>query len=101
MWLDRLFLALTADTDDHRSLSKALECIKNTIAQVNAQVNAQVKDYEKAARVREIGYRLDPKSVGRLNGGEVIRREDLIQGNRKLVHEGAVTWKSSGKQKGV
>lgn len=97
MWLDRLFLALTADTDDHSSLGKALECIKNTIA----QVNAQVKDYEKAARVREIGYRLDPKSVGRLNGGEVIRREDLIQGNRKLVHEGAVTWKSSGKQKGV
>ncbi|XP_042082536.1 rho guanine nucleotide exchange factor 18a isoform X2 [Haplochromis burtoni] len=85
------------DTDDHRSLSEALECIKNTIA----QVNAQVKDYEKAARVREIGYRLDPKSVGRLNGGEVIRREDLIQGNRKLVHEGAVTWKSSGKQKDV
>lgn len=64
-------------------------------------MNAQVKDYEKAARVREIGYRLDPKSVGRLNGGEVIRREDLIQGNKKLVHEGAVTWKSSGKQKGV
>uniref|UniRef100_I3KQN2 Rho/rac guanine nucleotide exchange factor (GEF) 18a n=1 Tax=Oreochromis niloticus TaxID=8128 RepID=I3KQN2_ORENI len=95
--VERLLQNIDADTDDHRSLSEALECIKNTIA----QVNAQVKDYEKAARVREIGYRLDPKSVGRLNGGEVIRREDLIQGNRKLVHEGAVTWKSSGKQKDV
>uniref|UniRef100_A0A3Q4GYJ2 Rho/rac guanine nucleotide exchange factor (GEF) 18a n=1 Tax=Neolamprologus brichardi TaxID=32507 RepID=A0A3Q4GYJ2_NEOBR len=95
--VERLLQNIDADTDDHRSLSEALECIKNTIA----QVNAQVKDYEKAARVREIGYRLEPKSVGRLNGGEVIRREDLIQGNRKLVHEGAVTWKSSGKQKDV
>ncbi|KAL3988720.1 c-Jun-amino-terminal kinase-interacting protein 4 [Sarotherodon galilaeus] len=95
--VERLLQNIDADTDDHRSLSEALECIKNTIA----QVNAQVKDYEKAARVREIGYRLDPKSVGRLNGGEVVRREDLIQGNRKLVHEGAVTWKSSGKQKDV
>lgn len=95
--VERLLQNIDADTDDHRSLSEALECIKNTIA----QVNAEVKDCEKAARVREIGYRLDPKSVGRLNGGEVIRREDLIQGNRKLVHEGAVTWKSSGKQKDV
>lgn len=91
------FVLFAAGTDEFASLAKALELIKHTIA----QVNAQVKEHEKAARVREIGQRLDPKSVGRLNGDLVIRREDLIQGNRKLVHEGAVTWKSSGKQKGV
>lgn len=95
--VDRLTQSIEVSTDEYRSLGEALEFIKNTIA----QVNAQIKEYEKAARVREIGQRLDPKSVGRLNGDQVIRREDLIQGNRKLVHEGAVTWKSSGKQKDV
>ncbi|XP_030607959.1 rho guanine nucleotide exchange factor 18a [Archocentrus centrarchus] len=95
--VERLIQNTEVGTDEYRSLGEALEFIKNTIM----QVNAQIKEYEKAARVREIGQRLDPKSVGRLNGDQVIRREDLIQGNRKVVHEGAVTWKSSGKQKDV
>lgn len=76
---------------------QGLELIKDAISQVNDQVS----EYEKAARLREISQRLEPKSQGRLNSGQVLRREDLIQGNRTLLHEGTVTWKSSGRQKGV
>lgn len=76
---------------------QGLELIKDAISQVNDQVS----EYEKAARLREISQRLEPKSQGRLKSGQVLRREDLIQGNRTLLHEGTVTWKSSGRQKGL
>lgn len=76
---------------------QGLELIKDAISQVNDQVS----EYEKAARLREISQRLEPKSQGRLKSGQVLRREDLIQGNRSLLHEGTVTWKSSGRQKGL
>ena len=76
---------------------QGLTLIKETISQVNDQVS----QYEKAVRLREIGQRLEPKSLGRRKDGQLLRREDLIQGTRPLLHEGAVTWKSSGRQKGL
>lgn len=90
-------MLLSADTDEYKSLVQGLALIKETITQVNNQVS----EYEKAARLREIGMRLEPKSQGRLKEGQLIRREDLIQGNRTLLHEGAVTCRASGRQKGV
>jgi len=76
---------------------KGLELIKDTISQVDANVS----ECEKAARLREISIRLEPKTPGRLKDGRLFRREDLIHGNRTLLHEGTVTLKSSGRQKGL
>lgn len=90
------FMLLPADTDEHKSLLQGLSLIKDTIS----GVNSRVCEYEKAARLREICMRLEPKSQGRLPDGRLFRREDLIQDNRTLLHEGTVTWKSSGRQKG-
>ena len=90
-------MLLAADTEEHKSLVQGLVRIKDTIFQVNAQVS----EYEKAARLRDIIQRLEAKSQGRQKDGKVLRREDLIQGGRTLLHEGTITWKISGRQKGV
>ncbi|TMS10275.1 Rho guanine nucleotide exchange factor 18 [Larimichthys crocea] len=95
--VERIIQNTEADTDEYKSLVQSLALIKDFISQVNDQVN----EYEKAARLREIGIRLDPKSQGRLKDGKLFRRDDLIQGNRTLLHEGPVTWKTSGRQKDV
>lgn len=92
-----IFMLLPADQDEHRCLEKALELIKHTISQVNTQVS----ECEKTARVREISYRLEPRTQVRLKDGRCFRREELIQGNKTLLHEGPLTWKASGKQKGL
>ncbi|XP_041805895.1 rho guanine nucleotide exchange factor 18a [Chelmon rostratus] len=95
--VERLIQNTEADTDEYASLVQGLALIKDAISQVNDNVS----EYEKAARLREIGLRLEPKSQSRLKEGQLFRREDLIQGNRTLLHEGAVTWKSSGRQKDI
>lgn len=95
--MSRPLCLVSADTDELRSLVQGLELIKDAISQVNDQVS----EYEKAARLREISLRLEPKSVGRLKDGQLFRREDLIKGDRTLLHEGTVTWKSSVRQKGL
>ncbi|XP_036939232.1 rho guanine nucleotide exchange factor 18a [Acanthopagrus latus] len=95
--VERVIQNTEADTDEYRSLVQGLALIKETITQVNNQVS----EYEKAARLREIGMRLEPKSQGRMKEGQLIRREDLIQGNRTLLHEGPVTCRASGRQKDI
>lgn len=89
------FPLLTADTDEYKSLLRGLELIKDTLS----KVDTRVKEYQNAFRLREICLRLEPKSQVRMNNDRVFRRDDLIQGNRSLLHEGVVTWKSSGKLK--
>ncbi|XP_061654341.1 rho guanine nucleotide exchange factor 18a isoform X1 [Phyllopteryx taeniolatus] len=95
--VERLIQSTEAGTDEHESLLHGLAAIKDTIC----QVNEHVRDYEMASRLREICLRLEPKSVGRLKDGRLIRREDLIQGARTLLHEGLLTWKSSGRHKDI
>ncbi|XP_029970040.1 rho guanine nucleotide exchange factor 18-like [Salarias fasciatus] len=95
--VERIIQNTEADTDEHRSLVEGLGLIKDTITQVDSRVS----EYEKAARLREIALRLESKPPGRLKDDRLLRREDLIQGNRTLLHEGPVTWKSSGRQKDV
>ncbi|XP_041849626.1 rho guanine nucleotide exchange factor 18a [Melanotaenia boesemani] len=95
--VERLIQNTEADTDEYKSLVKGLGLIKDTIYRVDALVS----EYEKAARLREISHRLEPKVPGRLKDGRMFRREDLLQGNRILLHEGTVTWKVSGRQKDV
>ncbi|MEQ2240524.1 hypothetical protein ILYODFUR_015941 [Ilyodon furcidens] len=95
--LERIIQNTDADTDEYRHLENALELIKHTISQVNTQVS----EYDKIARVREIYYRLEPKTSIRLMDDQWFRREDLIQGNKTLLYEGALTWRFSGKQKAI
>ncbi|XP_040911816.1 rho guanine nucleotide exchange factor 18a isoform X2 [Toxotes jaculatrix] len=95
--VERIIQNTEADTDEYKYLVQGLALIKDTISQVDTQVS----EYEKASRLREIILRLEPKSQGRLKDGQVFRREDLNQGNRTLLHEGAVTWKFSGRQKDI
>ncbi|KAF7649386.1 hypothetical protein LDENG_00142170 [Lucifuga dentata] len=96
--VERIIQNTEAETEEHESLVQALGLIKDTISQVDAVVS----DHKKAARLREIGLRLEPKSQGRLKGGGVFRREFLINGANTLLHEGDVTWKSlSGRNKDI
>ncbi|KAM9844767.1 rho guanine nucleotide exchange factor 18a isoform 2-T2 [Aulostomus maculatus] len=95
--VERIIQNTEAETDEHKALLQGLALIRDTISQVNTQVS----EYERAVRLREICLRLEPKPQGRLTDGRLFRREDLIQGNRTLLHEGPVTWKSSGRQKDV
>ncbi|XP_057714203.1 rho guanine nucleotide exchange factor 18a [Corythoichthys intestinalis] len=94
--IERL-LKVTEDSDEHQALLQGLGAIKDAIS----QVNEHVREYELASRLRDICVRLEPKSVGRLKDGRLIRREDLIQTQRTLLHEGPVTWKSSGRHKDI
>ncbi|XP_056276295.1 rho guanine nucleotide exchange factor 18a isoform X2 [Pseudoliparis swirei] len=95
--VERIIENTEADTDEYKSLVQGLALIKDTIS----QVNEQVREHERATRQREIALRLEPKSQGRLKDGRLLRREDLIHGNRTLIHEGTFTWKSSGRQKEI
>ncbi|XP_060940459.1 rho guanine nucleotide exchange factor 18a isoform X2 [Limanda limanda] len=95
--VERIIQNSEADTEEHKSLVQGLVRIKDTIFQVDAQVS----EYEKAARLKDIILHLEPKSQGRRKDGRVLRREDLIQGGRTLLHEGTFTWKVSGRQKEI
>uniref|UniRef100_A0A667YCT9 Rho/rac guanine nucleotide exchange factor (GEF) 18a n=1 Tax=Myripristis murdjan TaxID=586833 RepID=A0A667YCT9_9TELE len=96
--VERIIQNTQADTEEYDSLVEALALIRNTISEVNTQVS----EYEKAARLREISQRLEPKSRGRLKDGRVFRREDLIQGTRTLLQEATFVWKAaSGRSKDI
>uniref|UniRef100_UPI0037E7EA17 rho guanine nucleotide exchange factor 18a isoform X2 n=1 Tax=Semicossyphus pulcher TaxID=241346 RepID=UPI0037E7EA17 len=95
--VERIIQNTEDDTEERQSLVQGLALIKETIS----QVNDQVCEYEKATRLREIGLRLEPKSLGRLKDGQLLRREDLIRGDRTLIHEGTVIWKTTGRQKDI
>ncbi|KAM9719246.1 rho guanine nucleotide exchange factor 18a isoform 1-T2 [Menidia menidia] len=95
--VERLIQNTEADTDEYSSLVKGLELIKDTISQVDVNVS----EYEKAARLREISLRLEPKVAGQMKDGRLFRREEMIQGSRMLLHEGTVTLKSCSRKKEV
>lgn len=95
--VERIIQNTEDDSEEQQSLLQGLALIKETIS----QVNDQVRQYEKASRLREIGLRLEARSQGRLKSGQFFRRADLISGDSTLLHEGTVTWKTSGKQKEV
>ncbi|XP_038573539.1 rho guanine nucleotide exchange factor 18a isoform X3 [Micropterus salmoides] len=95
--VERIIQNTKADTDEYNSLVQGLELIKETIS----QVNNCVCEYEKAARLNEIGLRLEPKSHGRLKDGQLFRKEDLLKEDKTLLYEGIVTWKSSSRQKDI
>ncbi|XP_033837929.1 rho guanine nucleotide exchange factor 18a [Periophthalmus magnuspinnatus] len=95
--IERLIKNTEVDTDEYKSLVQGLSLVKDTIE----QVNSQVREYEQVLRLREICYRLEPKSIGRVSEERVFRREDLLQNNRTLIQEGSVVWKTPGRQKEI
>ncbi|XP_076149805.1 rho guanine nucleotide exchange factor 18a isoform X3 [Alosa pseudoharengus] len=96
--VERIIKNTEAGTEEHEELVRALGLIKGTIMQVDGLVN----EYEKAQRLRDIAGRMDPKSLGRMGDGREFRREDLLRGDRKLLHEGTVNCRtSSGRLKDV
>ncbi|KTF95545.1 hypothetical protein cypCar_00041415 [Cyprinus carpio] len=86
------------DSEEHRNLVQSLELLKNTISQVNTHVD----EFEKAARLRDLSSKLEPKSLVKMTHRRVFRREDMLQGERKLLHEGVLNWRlTSNKSKDV
>ncbi|XP_005171341.2 rho guanine nucleotide exchange factor 18a isoform X1 [Danio rerio] len=85
------------ESEEQMDLIKGLDFLKDTIAQVNAHVD----EAEKEARLRELSSKLEPKSQVKMTSGRVFRREDMLQGKRKLLHEGMLNWRvTNNKGKG-
>ncbi|XP_056911662.1 rho guanine nucleotide exchange factor 18a isoform X2 [Takifugu flavidus] len=95
--VERIIQNTEGDTEEQQTLVQGLALIKDAIS----LVNNQVRQYENAARLREICLRLEPKSQGRQKDGLLFHRDDLINGTRTLLHDGTVTWKSSGRHKEI
>ncbi|MFT7798706.1 rho guanine nucleotide exchange factor 18 isoform X1 [Arapaima gigas] len=96
--VERILENTEGGTEEYRELGLALELIKDVIKKVNTRIS----DYEKAARLRDIAGRMEPKTQGRIKDGHVLSREDIVQGSRKLLYEGTVNWKAaSGRLKDV
>ena len=76
---------------------QALALIRDCISRVDGQVSG----YEKAARLKHIAQRLEPKSQCLLKDGRLFSREDLTEPSRTLQDEATFTIKEpSGKLKG-
>ncbi|KAK0138478.1 Rho guanine nucleotide exchange factor 18 [Merluccius polli] len=89
--VERILHNTEAKTEEHSSLEQALALIRNSIFQVDTAVSK----YEKLTRLRDIAQRLEPKSQGRLKEGHQFSREDLQDASRTLLHDAAVTLKTS------
>ncbi|XP_039666974.1 rho guanine nucleotide exchange factor 18 isoform X1 [Perca fluviatilis] len=96
--VERIVQNTEAGSEEHEDLTRALGLIKDTIVQVDALVNL----HEKNSRLREIHNKMEPKALGKIKDSRVFRREDLVQGRRRLLHEGTVNWKAaSGRLKDI
>uniref|UniRef100_A0A8C9ZMJ7 Rho/Rac guanine nucleotide exchange factor 18 n=1 Tax=Sander lucioperca TaxID=283035 RepID=A0A8C9ZMJ7_SANLU len=96
--VERIVQNTEAGSEEHENLTRALGLIKDTIVQVDTLVNL----HEKNSRLREIHNKMEPKALGKIKDSLVFRREDLVQGRRRLLHEGTVNWKAaSGRLKDI
>lgn len=96
-WGCMICFLLTVDSEEHRNLVHGLVLLKDTISNVNTHVD----EFEKAARLRDLSSKLEPKSQVKTTHGRVFRREDMLQGERRLLHEGVLNWRlTSNKSKG-
>ncbi|XP_065133099.1 rho guanine nucleotide exchange factor 18a [Paramisgurnus dabryanus] len=96
--IERIIKNTEVDSEEHRDLVQGLELLKDTITQVNTCVD----EFEKAARLRDLSSKLEPKSQVKMAHGRVFRREDMFYGERRLLYEGILNWRStSNKSKDV
>ncbi|XP_026060912.1 rho guanine nucleotide exchange factor 18a [Carassius auratus] len=95
---ERVIKYTEVDSEEHRNLVHGLVLLKETISNVNTHVD----EFEKAARLRDLSSKLEPKSQVKTTHGRVFRREDMLQGERRLLHEGVLNWRlTSNKSKDV
>ncbi|XP_077088637.1 rho guanine nucleotide exchange factor 18a isoform X2 [Siphateles boraxobius] len=95
---ERVIKYTEVDSEEHKNLVQGLDLLKETISQVNTHVD----EFEKATRLRDLSIKLEPKSQVKMTHGRVFRREDMVQGKRKLLHEGMLNWRlTSNKSKDV
>ncbi|XP_051731543.1 rho guanine nucleotide exchange factor 18a [Ctenopharyngodon idella] len=95
---ERVIKYTEVDSEEHKSLVRGLDLLKDTISQVNNHVD----EFEKAARLRDLSSKLEPKSQVKMTHGRVFRREDMLQDKRMLLHEGMLNWRvTSNKSKDV
>ncbi|KAG1934860.1 rho guanine nucleotide exchange factor [Pimephales promelas] len=95
---ERVIKYTEVDSEEHKNLVRGLDLLKETISQVNTHVD----EFEKAARLRDLSSKLEPKSQVKMTQGRVFRREDMVQGEKRLLHEGMLNWRlTSNKSKDV
>lgn len=95
---ERVIKYTEVDSEEHKNLVRGLELLKDTISEVNTHVD----EFEKAVRLRDLSSKLEPKSQVKMTHGRVFRREDMVQGERRLLHEGMLNWRvTSNKNKDV
>ncbi|XP_067219124.1 rho guanine nucleotide exchange factor 18a [Chanodichthys erythropterus] len=93
---ERVIKYTEVDSEEHKSLVRGLDLLKDTISQVNTHVD----DFEKAARLKDLSSKLEPKSQVKMTHGRVFCREDMRK--RRLLHEGMLNWRlTSNKSKDV
>ncbi|XP_062849774.1 rho guanine nucleotide exchange factor 18a [Trichomycterus rosablanca] len=90
--VERLIKNTEAGSEEYDDLVRALDYLKETITTVDTQVH----QYE---QLRDVVALIDSKSQGRMSSGRMIRREALLQNNRKLLREGVINWKSQNRSK--
>ncbi|KAJ1085558.1 hypothetical protein NDU88_005688 [Pleurodeles waltl] len=94
--LERVIQNTEAGTEDSEDLTQALSLIKDILFTVDATVNQR----EKVQRLREIVFKMDLKSFGKLKNGLMFRKDDMLR--RQLIHDGMLYWKTaSGRLKDI
>ncbi|XP_078525743.1 rho guanine nucleotide exchange factor 18 isoform X2 [Lissotriton helveticus] len=87
--LERIIQNTEAGTEDFEHLTQALGLIKDILFSVDATVNQR----EKVQRLREIVFKMDLKSFGKLKNGLMFRKDDMLR--RQLIHDGMLLWKAA------
>ncbi|XP_041085018.1 rho guanine nucleotide exchange factor 18-like [Polyodon spathula] len=96
--VERIIQNTEVGSEDHEELTRALGLIKDTITQVDAKVS----DYENKTRLKDIASKMEPKSSGKFKDGRLFRKEEILNGRRRLLREGMVYWKAaSGRLKDI
>ncbi|XP_062868514.1 rho guanine nucleotide exchange factor 18 isoform X2 [Trichomycterus rosablanca] len=96
--VERLLQYTEAGTEEHEELDAALNLIKGVIVQVDARVDL----CQRETRLKEIVSKMEPKPFSKIKDGHIFRKEDVLQGRRRLLHEGTVNWKAaSGRLKDI
>lgn len=86
-------------TKENKKEFDELTLAHNLIKEIINHVDAQVAEKDKEQRLLEIYNKVDAKSTA-FYKGKKFRKSDLLSNNRKLIHEGPLSWRVSGKSNG-
>eukprot|EP00062_Callorhinchus_milii_P019520 gi/632974167/ref/XP_007903523.1/ PREDICTED: rho guanine nucleotide exchange factor 28 [Callorhinchus milii] len=89
--LERILQYTKEGTEEHKDVTKSLSLIKDIIAAVDTKVNK----YEKEQKLLDILNKFENKTCAKLKNGHTFRKQDLLSGERELLHDGSVYWKTA------